>query len=349
MDGGAGTVGHPQPRLVRLTGQQGTSSFRHPLAVAGPVAQNRRSCRCEAELDPTMVEHMSRHRSATPHHPAPAAPQPPAPEDSAENASTIAVVGATGAVGSPLVQALHNRSIAVAPISRSTGVDVRTGRGLEQALRGVDTVVDVSNVVTIRRRVAVDYFARATERLLRAAEGNRVQHYLVLSIVGIDEIDYGYYDGKRVQERLVRSSAIPHTIVRATQFHEFAAQMLDRMTFGPLALIPDMYAAPVAAGEVADVLADLAAAGPPTTRSSTPLEIAGPERLRLIEMVRRLQRRTGDRHLAVSVPLLGRAGWLMRHDGLLPRGLPYRRGSITFDQWLADLPLRGGEGSSRST
>jgi hypothetical protein len=79
------------------------------------------------------------------------------------------------------------------------------------------------------------------------------------------------------------------------------------------------------------------------------LEIAGPERLRLIEMVHRLQRRTGDRHLAISVPLLGRAGWLMRHDGLLPRGLPYRRGSITFDQWLADLPLRSGEGSSRST
>jgi uncharacterized protein YbjT (DUF2867 family) len=236
----------------------------------------------------------------------------------------------------------------VAPISRSTGVDVRTGRGLEQALRGVDTIVDVSNVVTIRRRVAVDYFARATERLLRAA-GKRVQHYLVLSIVGLDEIDYGYYDGKRVQERLVRSSAIPHTIVRATQFHEFAAQMLDRMSFGPLALIPYMYAAPVAAGEVADVLADLAAAGPGATRSSTPLEIAGPQRLRLIEMVRRLQRRTGDRHLAISVPLPGRAGWLMRHDGLLPRGLPYRRGDITFDQWLTELPLRNGDHSSRST
>jgi uncharacterized protein YbjT (DUF2867 family) len=233
------------------------------LAVAEPVAPNRRSCRCEAELDPTMVDTCLDIDPPVRTNQPPRTPQLPPPEDSAENASTIAVVGATGAVGSPLVQALHNHGLAVAPISRSTGVDVRTGRGLEQALRGVETIVDVSNVLTIRRRVAIDYFARATERLLRAAEGNRVQHYLVLSIVGIDEIDYGYYDGKRVQERLVRSSAIPHTIVRATQFQEFAAQMLDRMTFGALALIPDMYAAPVAAGEVADVLADLAAAGPP--------------------------------------------------------------------------------------
>jgi hypothetical protein len=139
---------------------------------------------------------------------------------------------------------------------------------LEQALRGVDTIVDVSNVVTIRRRVAVDYFARATERLLRAAEGNRVQHYLVLSIVGIDEIDYGYYDGKRVQE-----GSCGRRRYRTPLFERPSSTSSPRrcsiMRFGPLALIPDLYAAPVAAGEVADVLADLAAAGPPTTRSST--------------------------------------------------------------------------------
>jgi hypothetical protein len=98
------------------------------------------------------------------------------------------------------------------------------------------------------------------------------------------------------------------------------------------------------------MLADLSTAGPGHTSTGPPLEIAGPEHLRLIEMVRRLQRCIGDRHLALSVPLPGRVGWLMRHDGLLPRGLPCRQGRITFDQWLVSLSsTSGGDGSTAVT
>jgi uncharacterized protein YbjT (DUF2867 family) len=248
----------------------------------------------------------------------------------------VAVAGATGTVGAPLVEVLESRGHRVAAIARSRGVDLRTGDGLESALRGADVVVDVSNIVTTGRRAAVEFFGRATERLLAAAAEGGIRHYVVLSIVGLDDIDYGYYEGKRVQERLVQAARVPHTILRATQFHEFAAQMLDRGRFGPLAFIPAMRMQPVSVVEVARVLADLVDGGPTAESSSAAaLELAGPERLSLIDMVRRYQRHVGDRHLAIPVPLPGRAGRLMRHDGLLPRGSIFRTGTVTFEQWLA--------------
>ncbi|HEX3196308.1 MAG TPA: NAD(P)H-binding protein [Propionibacteriaceae bacterium] len=252
--------------------------------------------------------------------------------------TTVAVAGATGAVGAPLVSVLRARGVRVAPISRSNGVDLRTGVGLEGAMEGADAIVDVSNVVTTRRRAAVDFFGETTARLLSAVRDVRVRHYVALSIVGVDEIDYGYYEGKRVQERLVRSAGLPATILRATQFHEFAGQMLERMRFGPLVIIPALLARPVSAREVADVLADLVVEEPVTAASSTPLEMAGPETLTLIEMVRKFQQRVGDRHLAVSVSLPGLAGRTMRHGGLIPREPTFRQGTVTFTDWLDALP-----------
>ena len=259
----------------------------------------------------------------------------------------VAVAGATGLVGALLADALRSRGYPVSPISRSQGVDLTTGDGLEDALRGADAVVDVSNIVTTSRPAAVEFFGEATARLLRGAAQHGVSHYLVLSIVGVDDIDYGYYQGKQVQERLVRSADVEHTIIRTTQFHEFAAQMLQRMRFGPLALIPAMTSQPVAAVEVAEALADLVDAGPPKgPQSSATVEMAGPERWSLIDMVRRYQRQVGDRHLALSVPVPGRAGRRMRHGGLLPHGPTWRTGTVTFEQWLEGVV--GPPFSSRS-
>ncbi len=257
--------------------------------------------------------------------------------------STVAVAGSTGAAGTPLVRALRSRGHRVVELARSRGVDLRTAR-LDQALQDADTVVDVSSVLTTRRRTAVEFFGQTTQRLLAAAEQVGVRHYVVLSIVGVDDIDYGYYAGKRVQERLVRSAGVAHTILRATQFHEFAAQMLHRMSFGPVAVLPAMQSQPVSAAEVADVLADLVddgRAGAPSR--AAPLELAGPEGLTLIDMVRRYQRRIRDRRVALSLPVPGRAGWLMRHGGLLPHGSTFRTGGVTFEQWLsgtAGSPIR---------
>jgi uncharacterized protein YbjT (DUF2867 family) len=109
------------------------------------------------------------------------------------------------------------------------------------------------------------------------------------------------------------------------------------MRFGPLVTIPALLARPVSAREVADVLADLLVEEPVTAVSSTPLEMAGPETLTLIEMVRKLQQRVGDRHLAVSVSLPGLAGRTMRHGGLIPRGPTFRQGTVTFTDWLDAL------------
>jgi uncharacterized protein YbjT (DUF2867 family) len=136
----------------------------------------------------------------------------------------------------------------------------------------------------------------------------------------------------------VRSAGLPTTILRATQFHEFAGQTLERMRFGPLVIVPALLARPVPARQVADALADLVVEEPVTGVSSTPLEMAGPETLTLIEMVRKLQQRVGDRHLAVSLPLPGLAGRTMRHGGLIPRGPIFRQGTVTFTDWLDALP-----------
>ncbi|MFI6676048.1 SDR family oxidoreductase [Kribbella sp. NPDC050470] len=174
----------------------------------------------------------------------------------------IAVAGATGAVGVFVVRALETRGLGVVPISRANGVDLLNVRGLTEALKGADAVIDVSSVVTARRGESVEFFSHATQNILTAEQFAGVRHHVALSIVGVDRVRYGYYEGKHVQEELVRSSAIPHTVLRATQLHEFAGQMLDRMRFGPVSAIPSMLCRPVAAAEVADLLVDIADTGP---------------------------------------------------------------------------------------
>jgi uncharacterized protein YbjT (DUF2867 family) len=251
---------------------------------------------------------------------------------------TVVVAGATGAVGAPLVTALRTLGCPVVPIARSAGVDLTTGTGLAAAMTGADTVVDVSNIITTRQRAAVAFFEQTTHRLLHAARAAGVRHYVILSIVGVDRIDYGYYHGKRAQERIIRSAELPHTILRATQFHEFAGQMLRRFQVGAAAFIPIMECRPVAAAEVADRLTEIVLAGPAARVTPTaPLEFAGPEQLSLPEMVRRFQKHMADRHLLVPVPLPGRAGRQMRAGGLLPQP-GVEQGTLTFDQWLQDQP-----------
>lgn len=254
---------------------------------------------------------------------------------------TVVVAGATGAVGAPLVATLRHRGWNVTPIARSMGVDLTTGAGLLPALTGADTVVDVSSITTSSGRASMAFFEQVTRRLLRTATDAGVRHYVILSIVGTDRIDSGYYRGKRVQERIVHSAEMPHTILKATQFHEFAAQMLRRMQLGPAAFIPMMTCRPVAATDVADRLAEIVQSGPPAPDASDPsdetVEFAGPEDLSLPEMVRRFQRHVGDRHLLVPVPLPGRAGRRMRTGGLLPQP-GAQQGTLTFDRWLQDQP-----------
>ncbi len=240
----------------------------------------------------------------------------------------VAVAGGTGLVGGLLVLALKDIGHETVVLARSTGVDITAGTGLDRALRGADTVVDVSNVTTTRAGRSVAFFTAGTRHLLEAGQRAGVRHHVSLSIVGVDRVDYGYYEGKRAQERLVLGGQVPGSVLRATQFHEFAGQILTRSR-GPFALMPRVRTQPVAAREVAAALAELAA-GPAVGLAP---ELAGPQEHELVDMARLLLRATGQRRRVVPVRLPGAAGRQMASGGLLPAG-PGRRGAEPFDQWL---------------
>jgi uncharacterized protein YbjT (DUF2867 family) len=245
---------------------------------------------------------------------------------------TIAIAGGTGMVGRHVVESVRRSGAEPIVIARSTGVDLTTGTGLDDVLVGVDAVIDVTNIVTQNRRRATTFFETSTRNLLDAEERQGVKHHVLLSIVGIDRVGLGYYRAKLAQEDLVRQGSVPWTILRATQFHEFAAQMLGD---GPVAAVPSMLSQPVAAQDVADELVRLAAA--PATGMAT--ELAGPREEHVPDMVRRLGSARGRRPLVVTLPLPGTTGRGMRTGALLPTS-PGPRGKQTFEQWLQDQKVR---------
>jgi uncharacterized protein YbjT (DUF2867 family) len=236
-----------------------------------------------------------------------------------------AIAGGTGVVGRHVVDELTARGHEPVVLSRGTGVDVGTGEGVAEATVGEDVIVDVSNVETSKRSVAEDFFTRSTTHLLAVGVP-----LVVLSIVGIDRIPFGYYQGKQKQEHIALASGRA-TVLRATQFHDFAAQMLSRMSYGPIALVPRMRSQPVAASEVAVALADLVEVAP---QGRVP-DLAGPQPEELIDLVRRYVRATGRRRWVVPLTVPGAAGRAMRAGGALPSE-PGPRGTQTFAAWLAE-------------
>lgn len=242
----------------------------------------------------------------------------------------LAVAGGTGTVGTHVVEVARERGHEVVVLSRSAGVDLVTGSGLSDALSGVDAVVDVASTQTISAKESTAFFAAVTRNLLTAESAAGIGHHLALSIVGIDKAPYAYYAGKVEQENIVRSGAVPWTILRATQFHEFAAQIRAQTSFGPLTVIPRMVSQPIAAREVAERLIDLAER-PPAGRVA---DLGGPRQERMVEMVRRYARAIGARGLVLEVPIPGAYGRSMR-DGTLVTTNDSDHGLQTFDQWSA--------------
>jgi uncharacterized protein YbjT (DUF2867 family) len=244
----------------------------------------------------------------------------------------IAVAGGTGTVGRHVVAAVRAAGREPVVLSRSAGVDLVTGAGLDEALRGVDAVVDVCNAITQRRRAAIDFFTAATSHLLAAGADAGVRHHVVLSIVGVDRVDAGYYAGKRAQESLALSGTVPVSVLRCTQFHEFVPLVLSAVP-GPVAVVPSMRVQPVAAREVADRLVALAT-GPALGRAP---DLAGPEVHGLSDLARRYLRARGQRRLVLPVRAPVAASRAAAGGALLPTG-PGPRGTVTFDAWLAERP-----------
>lgn len=242
----------------------------------------------------------------------------------------VAVAGGTGVVGAKVVDRLSELGHDPVVLARSRGTDLTSGDGVEEALAGVHAVVDATSIATTSRAASVEFFTTVTRNLTRAGEAAGVAHHVALSIVGIDDIPFGYYQGKVAHEQAVAAASVPWSILRATQFLEFPGQLVERAKVGPVSFVPQMLSQPVAAVEVASALVDLAL-GEPTGRVP---DLAGPREEQMVDLARRLVRHRGERRRVVGIPVPGAAGRAMRDGGLLPTG-PGPRGTLTFDAWLA--------------
>lgn len=240
----------------------------------------------------------------------------------------IAVAGGTGVVGRHVVEAAESAGHDAVVLSRARGVDVLTGSGLEQALAGADAVIDVTNTTTLSAAKAIRFFETATATLLAAERRAGVGHHVALSIVGIDAIDASYYAGKLAQERAVAAGAVPFTIARAGQFHEFAGQLLAGMA-GPVAVMPKMLTRPVAAREVGAHLVRVAEGG----AVARARDLVGPRDEVLVDLARRQLAFEGSRRRVLGVRLLGAYGRGLA-SGSLRGGPEAAHGEVTFDEWL---------------
>lgn len=251
----------------------------------------------------------------------------------------VLVLGGTGVVGRLTVAELLRRGHDVRAVSRRGEAppgalgfagDITTGDGVAAAVDGVECIVDCANVTTTRAASAVRFFEESTRRVGELARAAGVGHYVVLSIVGIDAAPTGYYLGKLQHERAALAGPVPATVLRATQFHEFAGQVLQRTGFGPLAVVPRMLTQPIAGAEVAAALAEVAEA-PPAGRVP---DIGGPRREQLVELARLLVRSRGERSRVVSLRMPGALGRAMRSGDLTLGAGGVVRGP-SYREWLA--------------
>jgi uncharacterized protein YbjT (DUF2867 family) len=247
-----------------------------------------------------------------------------------------AVAGGTGLVGRQTVEAVRRVGHDPVVLARSAGVDLTSGAGLAAALDGVDAVIDVTNTRSVNTDQVRAFFATVTEHLVAAEHHAGVRHHVALSIVGLDRLpDDGHYAGKREQERLALSGPVPASVVRATQFFDFAAQMVNWTLRGQSAALAPLLLQPVAVTDVADVLVEVALGEP----VNGICELAGPETQDLVDMARRTLAARGE-SLRLIPTWRGRYGVEMAGEVLLPRP-DARLAPTTFDHWLTTQTRSG--------
>jgi uncharacterized protein YbjT (DUF2867 family) len=254
-----------------------------------------------------------------------------------EAARKIAVAGATGRAGGHLVDLLERAGHEVVPMSRATGVDVITGKGLSEALPGVECIVDATTGPSPDEHAAREFFTTAARNLQEAGHAAGVERMVVVSIIGCDRFAAGYTVAKVAHEQAALAGPIPARVLRAAQFHEFVGQLLDWGTNGEVANVPEMRTQLVAARTVAEALAELALAPEPASgvaNREIP-EIAGPRVERLVEMARLVAAERGapQRVEEASDPD-DPDSELIATDGLLPSRHATLAGP-SFEEWLA--------------
>jgi uncharacterized protein YbjT (DUF2867 family) len=241
----------------------------------------------------------------------------------------IVVIGGTGLIGSKVVEKLKQKgheAIAAAP---NTGVNTITGEGLKEAMAGAQVVIDLANSPSFEDKAVLEFFETAGHNLLAAETAAGVRHHVALSIVGIDRSDNGYFRAKVAQEKLIKTSGIPYTIIRSTQFLEFLRAIADSSADGNTVRISPGLFQPIAAEDVAATVADVALAAP---RNGV-VEIAGPERAPFNEIVARYLKAVRDPRVVVSDPEARYYGGRVEERSLVPLG-EARLGRIAFDEWL---------------
>lgn len=242
----------------------------------------------------------------------------------------IVVIGGTGLIGRKLVGRLQGLGHQVLAASPSSGVNTITREGLAEALIDANVVVDVSNSPSFEDKAVLEFFDRSSRNLLTAAAAAGVSHYVALSVVGLERLpDSGYLRAKLVQENLIKGSGIPYSILRATQFFEFVGSIVEAGAVGDSIHVSSAELQPIASDDVVVALAALAVGAP--LNGTT--EVAGPERIRLDVLGRRLLAARGDRRAVIGDPATRYFGAVL-DDNALTAGKDASIGTITFGDWL---------------
>jgi uncharacterized protein YbjT (DUF2867 family) len=242
----------------------------------------------------------------------------------------IVVIGGTGLIGSRLVTKLRERGQEVVAASPNSGVNSLTGEGLAEAMKGASVVVDVSNAPSWEDSAVMNFFQTATRNLLSYEAAASVGHHVALSVVGSERLlESGYFRAKIAQENLIKASSIPYSIVRATQFFEFAKGIADFSTDGNKVRLPSALIQPMAADDVASAVGEVAVGQP----INGTVEIGGPEQFRLDELIRRYFAQFNDPREVIPDPNAGYYGVKVGERTLVP-GNDARLSKTRFETWL---------------
>ncbi|TPJ73684.1 SDR family oxidoreductase [Mesorhizobium sp. B2-5-4] len=247
----------------------------------------------------------------------------------------IVIIGGTGLIGSKTVERLRKKGHEVLAASPNSGVNTVTGEGLTVALAGAQVVIDLANSPSFEDRAVLEFFETSGRNLLAAGKTAGVKHHIALSIVGAERLpDSGYLRAKMAQEKLIRESGIPYTIVHSTQFFEFLGGIAQSATVGDTVTLPSAYFQPIASDDVADAMTEVALSAP----INGTIEIAGPEPIRMSDLVARFLRAANDPRKVIGDPHARYFGTELDDNSLVPGDHP-RIGAIRFEDWFAHAPL----------
>lgn len=246
----------------------------------------------------------------------------------------IVVIGGTGLIGSKVVSKLTERGHQAVAAAPNTGVNTLTGEGLAEALDGAQVVVDLANSPSFEDRAAIDFFKTAGRNIAEAEKAAGVGHHIALSVVGTEKLqESGYFRAKWAQEELIRGSGIPYTLLHATQFMEFLRGIAQSAIVDGAVHVSHAYIQPMAADDVADAVAAAALAEP----ANRTIEIGGPEKFHLDEIIAKVLAFDGDPHPVVTDPEARYFSVKLEADSLIP-GPDARLGATRFDWWLQNVP-----------